>query len=271
MRDFSDFFGPEGTLAVRLAHFSYREAQQQMAQWVAAAIDAREHLVVEAGTGIGKTFAYLLPALLSGRQVVISTATRTLQDQLFARDLPALGAAVGRPVDVVQLKGRSNYLCRHRLAVARAEGSLDAPLQSMLDSLGHWSRQTIDGDLTELEISARSIRCARSSPRPPTIASATAASSTTNASSSAARRRAQAADIVIVNHHLLLSDLALKETGFGELLPDADAVIVDEAHQLPDIAQQFFGAAVSSRELERLARDTLAEAHVRGPASPKSA
>ncbi|HEX5049961.1 MAG TPA: ATP-dependent DNA helicase [Gammaproteobacteria bacterium] len=264
MLDLEDIFSPRGALAARLPGFSYREAQERMARLVADALENGRHVAIEAGTGIGKTFAYLLPVLLSGRRAIISTGTRTLQDQLFARDLPLLGAVVGRPARVALLKGRNNYLCWHRLESARHDGTRDGETVAALRALAEWGRASDSGDLTELEDLAED-HALRS----------TVTSTVDNCLGSRcehydacfvveARRRAQAADVVIVNHHLLLADLALKENGFGELLPGADAVIVDEAHLLPDIAQQFFGVALGTRELEALGRDLYSEAQTAG-------
>jgi ATP-dependent DNA helicase DinG len=264
MQDLADIFGASGSLAERLPGFSYREAQQQMAMLVMSALESGRHAAIEAGTGIGKTFAYLLPVLLSGRRAIISTGTRTLQDQLFSRDLPLLGTIVGRPMQVALLKGRNNYLCWHRLETALHEGTRDAQTQGALRGLAEWGRTSDSGDLTELEDFAEDHTV-----RP--LATSTADNCLARDCEFfdrcfvlEARRRAQAAEIVIVNHHLLLADLVLKENGFGELLPGADAVIVDEAHQLPDIAQQFFGWSVGTRELEALSRDVLAEARAAG-------
>lgn len=262
--DLAEFFGAEGTLARHLPGFTHRDAQEAMAAQIWQALQDRAHLVVEAGTGIGKTFAYLAPVLLAGRRAVISTGTKTLQDQLFARDLPALGAAMGRPVSVALLKGRANYLCWHRLALAQ-QGEIGNPSWLReLAGIERWARASASGDLTEHHdlteghglkpwISSTvdnclGMRCERID----------------DCFVVKARREAQAADIVVVNHHLLLADLALKDSGFGELLPGAEVVIVDEAHLLPDIAQQFFGISVSTRELTGLTRDLLAEARAAG-------
>jgi ATP-dependent DNA helicase DinG len=264
MVDLSDIFGPTGALAERLPGFSFRESQQRMAELVTNALDSGRHAVIEAGTGIGKTFAYLLPVLLAGRRAIISTGTKTLQDQLFARDLPALGAVVGRPPRVALLKGRNNYLCRHRLDAALHDGLRDATTLRALYSLSSWAAASRSGDFTELEDLAEDHALR-----------ATVTSTVDNCLGSRceffdecfvleARREAQAADVVIVNHHLLLADLALKEYGFGELLPGADAVIVDEAHQLPEIAQQFFGLSIGTRELDGLGRDAYVEAQTVG-------
>ena len=264
MQELADIFGSNGALAERLPGFSFREAQQQMAQLVMEALTSGRHAAIEAGTGIGKTFAYLTPVLMSGRRAIISTGTKTLQDQLFARDLPLLGAVVGRPMQVALLKGRNNYLCWHRLETALHDGTRDAETLGALRALSHWGKTSASGDLTELEDFADDHTL-----RP--IATSTVENCLGRDCEFFdrcfvldARRRAQAADIVIVNHHLLLADLALKENGFGELLPGADAVIVDEAHQLPDVAQQFFGWSVSTRELESLMRDVYAEARTAG-------
>ncbi len=267
MVDLADIFGPAGALAERLPGFSHRAAQQGMAAIVAEALASGRHAIIEAGTGIGKTFAYLLPVLLSGRRAIISTGTRTLQDQLYSRDLPALGAVVGRPASVALLKGRNNYLCWHRLDTALHDGLRDASTLAELRAVSHWGETSATGDLTELEDMAddHALR-------------GTVTSTVDNCLGSRceffdrcfvleARRAAQAAQIVIVNHHLLLADLALKESGFGELLPGADTVIVDEAHQLPDVAQQFFGLSVGTRELDALGRDIYTEAHARGVAA----
>jgi len=266
MHDLADIFGPDGALAQALPGFSYRAAQEQMAVLVAEALDSGRHAAIEAGTGIGKTFAYLLPVLLSGRRAIISTGTRTLQDQLFARDLPLLGAAIGRPARVALLKGRNNYLCWHRLETALHDGTRDAAAVAELTAISAWARSSASGDLTELEDLAEdhALRGAVTSTVDNCLGNR--CEFFDRCFVLEARRQAQAADVVIVNHHLLLADLALKEGGFGELLPGTDAVIVDEAHQLPDVAQQFFGMSVSTRELDSLARDVLAEGQAAGVA-----
>ena len=259
MPELGEIFDTHGLLARHLPGYTRRVAQEDMARMVDEALSHRQHLAVEAGTGIGKTFGYLVPALLSGQRTAISTGTLTLQDQLFKRDLPLLGAVVGRPVRVALLKGRSNYLCRQRLETARQGAVRDPVLLDRLESVSHWVRATGHGDLTEMGdfsedyslrawITSTTENCLGS--RCPQLDDCFLVE---------ARRRALAADVVVVNHHLLLADLTLKEAGFGQLLPDLDAVIVDEAHQLPEIAQQFFGVSLGSRELQNLARDVVAE------------
>ena len=260
MADIADIFSPDGALAARLPGFSYRKAQQEMAALVADALASGKHAAIEAGTGIGKTFAYLVPVLVSGRRAIISTGTRTLQDQLFARDLPLLGALLGRPVRIALLKGRGNYLCWHRIEAALHEGTRDAQTLAELRAIATWGRSSARGDLTELEDLENDdgLRGAITSTVDNCLGQRCGFYDRCFVAE--ARRDAQAADVVIVNHHLLLADLALKDGGFGELLPGADAVIVDEAHQLPDVAQQFFGLSASTREIESLLRDLNGEA-----------
>lgn len=259
MRTLAETFAPDGELAARLPGFTYRESQKQMAELVWAALGTGKHAAIEAGTGIGKTFAYLLPVLLSGRRAIISTGTRTLQDQLYGRDLPMLGAVVGRPVAVALLKGRANYLCWYRLELAASDGTRDDGFLRALGTIRAWARDSASGDLTELAdpIFDQRLRAAVTSTADNCLGQR--CEHVEHCFVVEARRRAQAAQVVIVNHHLLLADLALKEEGFAELLPGADAVIVDEAHQLPEIAHQFFGTSVGSRELELIARDVAAE------------
>lgn len=255
MTDYAQFFGENSPLAEVVSGFAPRPQQQEMAEAVGEALDRSQMLVVEAGTGIGKTFAYLVPALLSGKRVIISTGTRNLQDQLFKRDLPTITQAIGRPLRVALLKGRSNYLCLHRLALATEQGR-DS---KWLHAIRHWSSYTSAGDKAELR------EVPEDAPVWPAVTS-----TVDNCLGSEcpqydachvvqARRGAQDADIVIVNHHLLLADFALKEDGFGELLPGADACIIDEAHQIPEVAANFFGVTVSGRQINNLVRDTVAE------------
>jgi len=243
--------------------FAPRAEQIQMANAVGEALERRETLIVEAGTGTGKTFAYLVPALLSGRHTIISTGTRTLQDQLFHRDLPTLAGALGRPVTVALLKGRSNYLCRHRLNLARNLSEL--PLeeatgsQRLLERIERWAVITKGGDVSELSgiPDGHPIWSSVTSTRENCLGNQCAEYSRCHVM--AARRAALAADIVVVNHHLLLADFALKQEGFADLLPGTQAVILDEAHQIPEVAAQFFGSSFSGRQLQHFVRDTLVE------------
>src|SRR5579883_327684 len=247
MLELEDIFGEGGPLQRALPGFNVRRQQVHMARRIAAALTGREILTVEAGTGTGKTFAYLVPALLCGKRVLLSTGTRTLQDQLFAKDLPLVGAALGRPAKVALLKGRANYLCRYRLGLAESRGS-----DGTLERIRSWSRTTRSGDLAEVAGLADShpIWAQVTSTRDNCLGAHCPQLARCHVAS--ARREALDADIVIINHHLLLADLALKEDGFGDLLGAADAIILDEAHQIPDLAAQFFGANVSSRRIESL-------------------
>jgi ATP-dependent DNA helicase DinG len=247
--------GPDGRFAQRLPSFRFRTAQQAMAAAVEAAFTQRHALICEAGTGTGKTYAYLVPALLSGKKVIVSTGTRNLQDQLFARDLPAVRSALSLPVTLALLKGRANYLCLQRLQL-----HLTSPRHQRhateLRIVERWSKRTRSGDVAELDA------IGESSPVWPLVTS-TAENCLgqdcpvfKDCHVAAARREALAADVVVVNHHLFLADMILREEGFGEVLPTAAAIIFDEAHQLPTVALQFFGTSVSSRQIQALIRDT---------------
>jgi ATP-dependent DNA helicase DinG len=261
MFDLDHVFAAGGPLARSLPGFRPRRDQRRMAARVAESLEARETLIVEAGTGTGKTFAYLVPSLLSGLRVIVSTGTRTLQDQLFGRDLPLVAGAIGRPAKVALLKGRGNYLCRYRFARAVAQRTLDGFGESRgtLARIERWARVTRTGDLAEVPgLSDRSAMWSEvTSTRENCLGQRCSEFSRCHVV--AARRAANEADVVVVNHHLLLADLALKEDGFGDLLGTADAVILDEAHQLPDLATQFLGAQVSSRQVEGLLGDARAE------------
>ncbi len=246
----------DGSIARQIDGFTPRKQQQEMAEWIADVLDQGGTLVCEAGTGTGKTYAYLVPALMSGCRTIISTGTKTLQDQLFHRDLPTVRKALGLPVSIALLKGRSNYLCLLRLEQAHQEmGGQGYQLQSDLMRIRNWAGNTSSGDKAELSV------IKEDSP-----AWALATSTTENCVGqdchffddcfvNKARREAIKSDILVVNHHLFLADMALREEGFGEILPGADAVIFDEAHQLHDIASDFFGQTLSSRQIYDLCRD----------------
>jgi ATP-dependent DNA helicase DinG len=328
MQDLAELFGPGGPLQSALPDFKSRWQQLRMAERVATALEHRETVVVEAGTGTGKTFAYLVPALLCGSRVLISTGTRTLQDQLFSKDLPLVAAALGRPARIALLKGRTNYLCRYRLArlgpggeqlswdiqPAAPAGSATATAASsakrkadtgsntaavtgasdsattlsvtgspstssattlvepdsdtddesttpnrMLARIQRWALTTRQGDLAEVRglSDSHALWPQVTSTRDNCLGNKCPEFSRCHLA--AARRAALDADIVIVNHHLLLADLALKEDGFGDILGSADAVILDEAHQIPDLATEFFGANVSSRRIENLLKELHTE------------
>ncbi|EKO3580857.1 MULTISPECIES: ATP-dependent DNA helicase [Vibrio] len=251
-------FSQHGALGKAIPGFQGRQAQVDMALAVAKAIENQSQLVVEAGTGTGKTFAYLVPALLSGKKVIISTGSKNLQEQLFHRDLPLMVEALGFYGQVALLKGRANYLCLDRLSRQMVEShhaQSDPTLLTQLVKVRSWSSSTKSGDLGECD------ELAEDSLIIPTITSTNdnclgkECLSYQDCFVSKARRKAMEADIVVVNHHLFLADLAIKETGFGELIPEAEVFIFDEAHQLPDIASQYFGQSVSSRQIQDLAKD----------------
>ena len=249
-----------GPLAAHIPAFRPRAAQQALAMAVGDAIEQRATLLAEAGTGTGKTFAYLVPALLSGLKTIVSTGTRALQDQLYHRDLPRVRDALGSGLRSALLKGRANYLCLYRLEQARGAPRLATRDQiHQFQRIVAWAGRTRLGDVSELD------GLPEDTPLLPMVTS-----TVDNCLGNdcpfwsecfvvQARQRAQAADVVVVNHHLLLADLALKQEGFGEILPGAQAFIVDEAHQLPELAAQFFGEGLSARPLVELARDAVAE------------
>ncbi|HMM75808.1 MAG TPA: ATP-dependent DNA helicase [Gammaproteobacteria bacterium] len=260
----AEVLAADGPLARTVQRFQARSAQIEMATLIEATIAARGTLVCEAGTGTGKTFAYLVPVLLSGARSLVSTATRTLQDQLFHVDLPRIRRALGLKTKLALLKGRANYLCLHRLAQAAGDPLLGPREQRQLRAIGDWARATGDGDVSALA------EVPEDSPIWPFVTS-----TVDNCLGSRcprfedcfvkeARRRAAAADLVVVNHYLLFADMALRGEGFGEILPTAQCVVIDEAHQLPELAALAFGQALSARQLRELARDAskaaLAEA-----------
>ncbi|MEH6419472.1 ATP-dependent DNA helicase [Pseudomonas sp. CGJS7] len=249
-----------GDLARNIAAFAPRAAQQELSVAIADAFESRSTLLAEAGTGTGKTFAYLVPALLSGLKTIVSTGTRALQDQLYHRDLPRVRDALGVGLKTALLKGRANYLCKYRTEQAKGEPRFTSrEYAAQFQRIVSWSGRTRMGDLAELEA------LAEDSPLLPMVTSTAENCLGSECPMYAdcfvvqARQRAQAADLVVVNHHLLLADLALKQEGFGEILPGAQAFVVDEAHQLPELAGQFFGDAISARPLVELARDAVGE------------
>jgi ATP-dependent DNA helicase DinG len=249
---------PEGTLAQAVPEFRARMVQRQMAEAVSEAFDQGGALVVEAGTGIGKTFAYLLPALLSGKRVLLSTATKALQDQLYGRDIPQLLRVLALPTRVALLKGRGSYVCQYRLGQIRQLGTAPAhgDLQ-VLAAIERWSIATRSGDLSELPA------LDERSPWLPLVTSTRdncTASQCPNFASChvyKARRDAMAADVVVINHHLFFADLGVRESGVAELLPTVHAVVFDEAHQLNEIGIQFLGNQLSTGQLLGWSRDVV--------------
>ncbi|WP_243405497.1 ATP-dependent DNA helicase [Solimicrobium silvestre] len=258
--DIERLFGPTGQLGSAVTSYRPRHAQIEMAKAIAQAIVGQTTLIAEAGTGTGKTFAYLAPALLWGGKVIVSTGTKNLQDQLFLRDIPAIRLALGAPVSVALLKGRANYLCHFHLERTQQNGRMTSREDvGYLRDISRFIKMTNSGDKAEL------------SQVPETALIWNLVTSTKeNCLGSEcqyyqdcfvmkARKEAQKADVVVVNHHLFFADVALKDTGIAELLPSANTVIFDEAHQLPDTATLFFGETISTSHVLELCRDVLAE------------
>ena len=261
-------FAVGGSLATGIAGFSPRQSQLDMALEVSRAIETSKPLVVEAGTGTGKTFAYLAPALLSGRRVLLSTATKTLQDQLFNKDLPLVRKALGVHVSVALLKGRQNYVCHFLLERALKEARLPTPRDvEHLHKIKRFAAQSPSGDKADCQgvpenspvwtwVTSNKDNCL--------------GSECPNAGEcfvNKARREALDSQVVVVNHHLFLADLALREEGIAELLPACDVIVFDEAHQLPEIATSLLGQSISTAQLQELLRDVLIEGRTSGVAA----
>ncbi len=259
--DLDRIFAADGPLARAIPGYRLRGQQLELAQSVLAAIKGNRQLIAEAGTGTGKTFAYLAPALLAGGKVIVSTGTKTLQDQLFNRDLPTVRDALGVPATVALLKGRSNYVCPYHLDRALAGGKLNSRAEvAHLHAIARFAKATASGDKAEcadvpedsgawyLATSTRDNCIGQECPH------------VKECFVLAARREALVADVVVVNHHLFFADVMLKDDGMGELLPACNTVIFDEAHQLPEVAGLFFGESVGTGQILDLARDTRLEA-----------
>ena len=259
-QEIEQIFSSQGVLSSSINGYRHRASQTEMAKAVANAIATQTTLIAEAGTGTGKTYAYLMPALLWGGKVIVSTGTKNLQDQLFLRDIPTIRKVLKAPVTVALLKGRSNYLCHYHLERTLQNGRLSSREDvGYLRDISRFMKTTSTGDKSEL------VRV----PESATVWNLVTSSKDTCLGSECqyyqdcfvmkARKEAQQADVVVVNHHLFFADLALKETGIAELLPTANTVIFDEAHQLPDTATLFFGESVSTSQILELCRDVLAE------------
>ncbi len=260
MTELEYFFSVDGDLSKIVTGYQPRAAQLEMAEAIADAIDAKKNLIAEAGTGTGKTFAYLVPAIFSGKKVIISTGTKNLQDQLFNKDLPVIRKAIKQPFQAALLKGRSNYLCIYRLKNALSSNLGFSKEDAVaLAKINSWAKRTKSGDVSEMSEVAEA---------DPVWYQAT--SSIDNCLGqdcpdyadcflAKARKNAQEADLLVVNHHLLCADWSIRDSGFGELLPDAEVVIIDEAHQLADTASNFLGITISAKQLNDLAKDTLME------------
>ncbi len=250
-----DFFGPGGVLEQRLEDYEFRPSQIRMAEAVQRALEEQNHVIIEAGTGTGKTLAYLLPALLHGRRILVSTGTKTLQDQIFYKDIPLLETVLGRPIRAAYLKGRNNYLCRLKLETLHSEGLFSLREMRTFKSILEWAGQTETGDRSELgdvgddselwsRMDARRDRCL-----------GTKCKDYDRCFLTLMRQKALESDIIIVNHHLFFADLSIRKSDVAAILPDYSAVIFDEAHDLEDIATDYFGFHVSNFRLSEFVHD----------------
>src|SRR5947199_4003246 len=250
-----DFFGPGGVLEQRLEDYEYRPSEVRKAEAVRRPLEEQSHVIIEAGTGTGKTLAYLLPALLHGRRILVSTGTKTLQDQIFYKDIPLLESVLGRPIRAAYLKGRNNYLCRLKLETAQTEGLFTTKELRAFKSIVSWAGETETGDRAELgtigddselwsRLDARRDRCL-----------GTKCKDYDRCFLTLVRQKAMEADIVVVNHHLFFADLAIRKTDMAAILPDYSAVIFDEAHDLEDVATDYFGFHISNYRLAEFIHD----------------
>jgi ATP-dependent DNA helicase DinG len=269
MSSLEELFSAEGALARAVPGYRRRSGQLEMAKAIAGAIDSTGVLVAEAGTGTGKTFAYLVPALLGGGKVILSTGTKTLQDQLFDRDLPAVRSALASGASAALLKGRANYVCLYRLRQAAQRGLSSPEEARQLRSIQAFAGSSVTGDRADLADVPEDA---------PIWAQATSTRDNCLGQGCPdygecfvmrARRNALAADVVVINHHLFFADVVLRDEGVSELLPACNTLIFDEAHQLPETARLFFGDSVSSSQLVELSRDARAELRAAGGASPE--
>ena len=256
-----DILGEHGVFADKLDGFKVRDVQLQLADKIIETIEENATLIAEAGTGTGKTFAYLVPVIIKNKKTIISTGTKNLQEQLFYRDLPKVLKIMGLNPKIRLLKGRSNYLCHHRLYnVLHSRIAHNPDLARPLQLIEKWSHKTNVGDKAELEEVAENDLIWRHVTSTAENCLGSECPSYTDCLVMKARRKAMNADILVVNHHLLFADMALKQDGFGELLPDAEVIILDEAHQVPEIASKFFSQSLSSHQCKDLLNDTAKEA-----------
>ena len=257
-------FAPNGPLSQAVEQYETREGQRQMADAVAAVIEDGGTLLAEAGTGTGKTLAYLIPAILSGGRVLVSTGTKNLQEQIYFKDLPALRNALGVDFSATLMKGRGNYLCLHRFEAYRdgvqgdtsAGGRLiESGDRVLLPMLDHWARTTDTGDRAELHDLPEDLRLWRDISAEADTCLGQECSRYSECYVTRVRQKAAESDVVIVNHHLLCADASVRQGSYGEVIPACATLVVDEAHQLEDVATQYFGVAVSSHRVDDLVRD----------------
>ncbi len=260
MTDTKQFFSNKGALSTVITGYQAREAQIEMAEAIATAIDKKQHLIAEAGTGTGKTIAYLVPAILSGKRTIISTGTKNLQDQLFNKDLPTIRKAMKKPFLAALLKGRSNYLCTYRLQNALTSTiGFTKEDAAALAKINAWAKQTQSGDIAEMSGINEGDPIWYQTTSTPDNCLGQDCPDYAECYLVKARKKAQEADVIVVNHHLLCADWSIRDNGFGELLPTAEVVVIDEAHQLADTASNFLGINLGAKQLSDLAQDTLME------------
>lgn len=260
MRELEALFGSDGLLAKTIPGYRPRAAQVEMAEAISRAIEEKKHLIAEAGTGTGKTFAYLIPAILSGRKVIISTGTKNLQDQLFKKDLPIIRRALAAPFRAALLKGRRNYLCAYRLEASRHfAAGFSREETAALERIHLWAGRTRTGDISEMTDLSEDSPFWQQATSTVDNCLGQECPDYADCFLAKARRKAMESEIVVVNHHLLCAEWSLRDGGFGELLPKVDVVIVDEAHQLAETASEFLGLSVGARQLNDLAKDTDTE------------
>lgn len=259
MTRLEEIFSADGELSKAIPGYQPRSAQIEMALAIDSALENQQHLIAEAGTGTGKTFAYLIPAIVSEKKAIISTGTKNLQDQLFNNDIPIIRKALNIPFSAALLKGRSNYLCKYRLQDAidyiRGHSKEDA---LALAKINRWAQATKIGDIAEMSDIAEGSPVWQQATSTVDNCLGAECSQYEECFLVKARRRAQDCDLLVVNHHLLCW-IGHFDGGFGELLPDADIVVIDEAHQLADTASNFLGISISSKRLLDLADDTRQE------------
>ena len=255
-----DFFGEKGLLAKRLDHFEFRSAQLRMAGAVEKALQEEHYLIAEAGTGTGKTLAYLIPAILSSKKVIISTATKNLQEQIYYRDVPLLHNTLRLNFRAAYMKGRNNYLCLFRFERFKAQPIFLSPKEAVyFQDICHWVYSTSTGDRSELEDIPDDYHAWNAICSDANLCLGQKCQHIKECFITLLKQRAQKADIIIVNHHLFFADLMLKVSGYGEVIPSFDAIVFDESHQIEEIATHYFGMSVSNYRLDELVRDSMRE------------
>ena len=258
------FFSRHGVLSKWHPNYEHRLGQLQMAEAVESALVDKRHLIVEAGTGTGKTLAYLIPAILSGKRIIISTGTKNLQEQLFYKDIPFLQQHLSSPIAVCYMKGRGNFACRQKIYDAEKTPVLSG-MEEVADFeiIREWEKTTLTGDRAEIKtLPEQSSAWAKLDARRD-LCSGQKCPQFDRCFLTLMHQRAVESNIIIVNHHLFFADLALREEDFGSIIPEYAAVIFDEAHEIEDIAGQYFGVSVSSHQLHDLTRDVAALARLK--------